>query len=466
MNPANHPESRSRFQRPSPKQRRLAIAGIAAVLLVAMIGFMIRRGESAKAPAKQNAGMPATQGMEGMAGMNVSESGSVRLSASQIRQFGVTFGTAEVRQLTAETRATGVVTFDETRIARVSPKFAGFAERLYVNFTGQPVRRGQPLLEIYSPELLAAQQELLLAGQLQRDIGRSAVPGVPGNTTDLVAAARRRLQLWDVSEGQINEILRSGRVRRTMTVFAPVSGVVVEKNIVQGQSTMAGEAIYTIADLANVWVEVQLREADAFAVRRGTSADIELAGLPGRILSGRVAYVYPTLDSVSRAVRARVVVANPGGILKPGMYATVRLVTPSRSTLTVSSAAVLRTGDRNVVFVDMGNGELMPHDVELGRSAGDYVEILSGVEAGQRVVTSAQFLLDSESNLGDVMRSMIGQMGAGDKAGNMKDMPGMNMSGRAEGDGAMNDKGADMRGESTMPGMKMPPSKGATAPKR
>lgn len=453
----------TRWASVSTRTRRITFVGAIGVLLVvAVILIVAKRRSVTSTTAGAMAGMPgmaSSQDMKGMAGMNVTEDGSVKLTADQIRKFGITYGTVEIRPLATETRTTGVITFDETRIAQVAPKFSGFADRLYVNFTGQPVRRGQPLLEIYSPELVAAQQELLLAGQLQRDIGRSPVPGVSGNSGDLLAAARRRLQLWDISDGQIDAILRTGRVRRTLTLFAPVSGVVVEKKVLQGQATMAGESLYTIADLSDVWVDVQLREADAAAVSPGSGAVIEVSGLPGRGFDGRVTYVYPTLDSVSRALRARVVVMNSGGILKPGMYATVRLLTPGRSALTVPNSAVLRTGERNVVFVDMGNGELMPHDVEIGRTATDYVEILSGLEVGQRVVTSAQFLLDSESNLGEVMKAMMGQMGAGDK-GNMGDMPGMNMP--PKGTSEMNDKGADVRGMQNMPGMKMPP----TAPKR
>ncbi|GAC1658957.1 MAG: efflux RND transporter periplasmic adaptor subunit [Gemmatimonadaceae bacterium] len=422
---------------PSGRARRLALAGTAGIVLVIGAGVVVatRHRDGQRTAAGGGAAVAGVRGMEGMGGMSVTQNGSVKLTAAQLGQFGVTFGTVERRPLTAQTRTTGVVTFDETRIAQVAPKFGGFAERLYVSATGQPVRRGQPLLEIYSPDLVSAQQELLLASQLEHDIGESAVPGVSGNTTDLLAASKRRFQLWDISQGQIDEILRTGRVRRTLMLFAPVSGVVVEKKVLQGQATTAGEALYTIADLSDVWVDVQLREADAAAVRAGSSADLEFTGLPGRSFKGRVAYVYPTVDSMSRAVRARVVVANTERVLKPGMYATVRLTTPSRSALTVPSAAVLRTGERNVVFVDMGNGELMPHDVEMGRAAGEYSEILTGLELGQRVVTSAQFLLDSESNLGDVMKAMIGQMGAGDKgnANGMKDtrgidMPGMKMS--------------------------------------
>lgn len=421
-----------RFTNMPVRTRRLLFGGAIVLALLVVIGFAIAfrnrdMNGSAAGSMVSTADMPATTSASGgMAGMNMASNGNVMLTPDQVRQFGITFGTVEMRPLTAETRTTGVVTFDETSIAQVAPKIGGFVEKLYVNSTGQVVRRGQPLLEIYSPELVAAQQELLLAGQLQRDIGRSAVPGVPGNSTDLVAAARRRLQLWDISDQQIDEILRAGRVRRTLTLYAPVSGVVVDKKVLQGQAITAGEALYTIANLNDVWVDVQLRETDAAAVRVGSGADLELTGLPGRMFKGRVAYVYPTLDSVSRAVRARVVVTNTGGVLKPGMYATVRLSTPGRTALTVPSSAILRTGERNVVFMDMGKGELMPMDVEVGRTAGDYTEILAGLEPSQRVVTSAQFLLDSESNLGEVMKAMLGQMGSGDKA-NMNDMPGMQM---------------------------------------
>jgi Cu(I)/Ag(I) efflux system membrane fusion protein len=364
-----------------------------------------------------------------MEGMSAPANGSAKLTASQVRQFGVTFGTADVRQLTATTRTTGVIAVDETRLVQVTPKFGGFVERLHVNATGQPVQRGQALLDVFSPELVAAQQELLLAGSLQQEIGRGGVPGVPGSSTDLVDAAKRRLRLWDITEAQIDEVIRTGRPRRTLTLYAPSSGVVIAKQVVQGQSITSGQLLYIIADLSAVWIDVQVRETDAAAIQTGTAADIQVTGLPGHALKGRVAYVYPTLDSTSRAIHARIEVANAGNLLKPGMYATLQLITPMRSALTVPNSAVLRTGDRSVVFVDMGGGNFMPRDVELGAVTSDYTEVLTGLEPGQRVVTSAQFLLDSESNLAEVMRSMIGQMNSGDvsKNQNMNDMPGMSM---------------------------------------
>lgn len=427
-----------RRRRPS----RIHVAVLVAALLVAMWFFRDawrpQNDVTGTRAAKQTAGMDGMQGMqemEGMAGMSMGADGSIALTADQLRTFGVTFGDADVRTMTNAVRAAGNVMVDETRIVQVAPRVGGFVERLYVNVTGQPVRRGQPLLELYSPELLAAQQELLLAARLQRSIGQSAVPGIPDNTTDLVAAAKRRFQLWDVSDAQVNEILRTGRTRRTMTLYAPASGVVTERTVVQGQSVMAGEKLMTIADLSRVWVEADLRGADVASVRAGTTADIEITGLASRSFTGRVEYVYPTLETDARTTRARIAVANASGLLKPGMYATVRLSTPSRTALTVPTSAVVRTGERAFVFVDLGGGKLKSQDVELGASTGDYTEVLAGVEPGQRVVTSAQFLLDSESNLGEVMKGMMG-MGGG-----MGDMQGMDMKGMDMKDA----KGVDMK---------------------
>lgn len=422
-----------------PRTKRLIIAGVSAFVAIVAVAVFAARRDGAASGARARGG-----GSDAMAGMNMSGGGAVTLTADQIRQFGITFATAEVRLLTTQVRTAGVVAFDETRIAQMAPKFGGFAERLYVDFTGKPVRRGEPLLEVYSPELVSAQQELLLAGRLQRDIGRSGIPGVPDGSTDLVEAARRRLRLWDISDAQIDEVLRSGSAQRTLTLYSPASGVVTEKRVVAGQSFQAGEQLYTIADVSGVWVDAEVRESEAASVQVGTAADLEFVGLPGRVFKGRVSYIYPTVQAESRTIRARITVGNTGNALKPGMYATVRLTTPRRRALAVPNAAILRAGDRNVVFVDMGAGQLMPHDVELGSSAGEFTEVLAGLEPGQRVVSSAQFLLDSESNLAEVMRAMMGSMGSGDKA--MKNMPGMD------------DKGADMRGMDMKgpPGVKTP----------
>src|SRR5438105_4471997 len=284
--------------------KTLGIVIAIAIALAISVGLIVQHYRSDAHASSATLGAQKST----MPGMNMSANGGARLTADQIRQFGVTFAPVEMRTLSAETRATGVVTTNETKLAQVASKIGGFVERLYVDATGQPVRRGQPMLELYSPDLVSAQQELLVASQLQRDIGRTTVPGVAGNNTDILEAAKRRLRLWDISDAQIEEVLRTGQVRRTLTLFAPAGGVVIEKKVVQGQSIAAGEQLYTIADLSDVWLDVQVREADVANVRPGSSADVELAGLPGREVKGRVAYVYPMLDSAARTARARVVV--------------------------------------------------------------------------------------------------------------------------------------------------------------
>lgn len=440
-------------------RRRAVIGGGLAVLAIvaAIIAWRVSQHPAAGSVATATSGASGSQGgggMAGMSGMNTSSDGTVHLTADQLRHFGVTFGGVEERTLENTVRTVGAVTVDETKLSEVTPRFGGYVERLYVDETGQRVRQGQPLMDVYSPELVAAEQELLVAAKLQHSIGASSVPGVPSASTDLVAAARRRFALWDISDAQVDEILRTGQVRRTLTLHAPASGVVLEKKVVRGQAIQPGEMLYRIANLGDVWIDVALREQDAGAIRVGSSAAVELASYPGRPIEGRVDYVYPTLDQAARTVRARVEIPNPAGRLKPGMYATVTLTTgSSRRALTVPTSAVLSTGERTLVFMDMGGGSLMPMDVVAGRTAGAYTEILSGLEPGQRVVTSAQYLVDSESNLAEVMRSMIGQMNTSDmkKGGDRKDVPGMN------------DKGADTKGME-MPGTRVPPA--PTAPRR
>ena len=414
-------------------------SAMAAVVLLIIAVWGIKSRTSSVSSANSAS---STQ-MSEMQGMNTAASGSISITPDQIRQFGITFGAVQVRPLANEVRTAGIVVVNETRLAKVTPKFSGYIEHLYANFEGQAVRRGQPLAAVFSPDLVAAEQELIVAGRLSRAVGGSSVPGVPGTSTDLVSAARERLRLWDVSETQIKEVLSTGRPTRTVNLLAPTSGVVLEKKIVQGQAIQAGEELFTIADLSDVWVEAQLREADAGRIAVGSSALLELASYPGRPFAGRVTYIAPTLAEQARTVKARITVPNPDGRLKPGMYATVTITSSAGSALTVPRSAVVQTGERALVFVDAGSGKLQAQPVVLGRTSSDYVEALSGVRAGQRVVTSAQFLLDSESNLAEVMKSMIGTRGAMDA-----------MPSPTEND--VNAKGADMR---NMPGMTAPPKR-------
>jgi Cu(I)/Ag(I) efflux system membrane fusion protein len=386
-------------------------AGLTAVVVVLGACGGEKRS-TASAPTTSRPGMPS---MPGMPGMPAASAGTVRLTSDQIRQFGVTFDTVKVRALVAPVRTTGTVMADETKLAAIALKIGGYVERLYVDQTGQRVQRGQPLVAMYSPDVVAAQEELLVAARLD---------STAGSASSLVDAGKRRLRAWGVSDEQIDRVLKTGTVEHAVTLVAPASGVVLDKKVVLGQAVQAGDILLSVADLSDVWVNAAIRESDATDVRVGSPATIEFSAYPGQSFGGRVGFIYPTVQGDARTVTARIVITNPDGLLKPGMYATVGLATPSRPVLSVPSSALLRTGDRTLAFVDMGGGSLMPHDVVVGRSAGELTEVESGLEPGQRVVTSAQYLLDSESNLADVMKSMIGQ--GGDMA-KMQDMPGMEM---------------------------------------
>jgi RND family efflux transporter MFP subunit len=263
---------------------------------------------------------------------------------------------------------------------------------------------------------------MILARGLEEKIGQSGVEGVAAGSFELLAQARRRLRYWDISEAQIERVLSTGQVQRTLTLHAPVSGIVMKKDVLKGQAVMPGDNLYMIADLSQVWVEAELFEADVALIEEGLPAAIEVAAFPGRTFEGTVEYVYPTLKENTRSMTARIALPNPGGRLKPGMYATVRLEKDLGRVLAVPRSAVLRTGESAVAFVDMGEGQLMPHELTLGMTGEENVEVLEGLRPGARVVTSAQYLLDSESNLAEVMRAMMAQMNLSDVE---MDMPGM-----------------------------------------
>lgn len=392
--------------------RRATWIAVAAVALFGAGAWWLLRPGSDRPDGPPPAGEVSMD--HGATAVEMGEEGTIRLTPDQIRTFGVTFGTVERRPIERTIRAVGLVALDETRVAVVAPKIGGWVEQLHVDFIGKPVSRGAPLLEIYSPELVSAQEELLLAASLESHVGASGVEGVAAGGRDLFDSARRRLRYWDISESQIDELLRTGRVRKTLTLHAPVSGVVLEKSVFEGQAIQPGETLYKIADLSEVWIEAEIFEADLALVHEGMGATVTFAGLPGLTYAGRVEYVYPTLEERSRSMRARIALPNPGGRIRPGMFATVVLEKALGETLTIPRSAVLRAGDKAVAFVDMGGGSLMPHELTLGLEGDEVVEVLAGVEPGARVVTSAQYLLDSESNLAEVMNAMMAQMGTAD----------------------------------------------------
>lgn len=326
--------------------------------------------------------------------------GEILLGGGSRELGGITTGVVQIRSLGSEIRAVGRVTFDETRFEDVTVKYAGYIGRLYVEATGEPVRRGQTLFTLYSPELWAAQQEYLAALESQRAAQATAAPD---RADYLVSAARQKLRLWDLSDAQIREIESTGKPVEQIAVPSPASGYVVEKDVVEGAAVQPGMRLYRLAGLDRVWVEAEVYESELPKVRMGQPAVVTLAYLPGAELRGRVSLIYPRIDPESRTGRVRLSIPNrigPGGpMLKPDMYADVVFQTQTRDALLVPEAAVLYTGPRRLVFVDLGGGRFEPREVRLGtRSEGSF-EVLAGLQAGDVVVTSGNFLLDAEARL-------------------------------------------------------------------
>ncbi|HEX2253438.1 MAG TPA: efflux RND transporter periplasmic adaptor subunit, partial [Thermoanaerobaculia bacterium] len=292
--------------------------------------------------------------------------------------------------------AVGKVVFDETRLTDVSVKYRGWIGQLHVDESGQAVRRGQPLFTLYSPELYAAQQDFLTALGSQRAARGTAAPE---RADYLVRAARERLRLWDLAPAQIDRLAATGEAVERIPILSPASGFVVEKNVVEGAAVEPGQKLFRIAGLDRVWVEAEVYESELPRVAVGQPAVVTFPYLPGKEFRGKVGFVYPYLDGASRTGRVRVELANPEGALKPDMYASVAIATTGGERLAVPESAVLHAGKRDFVFVDLGDGRLRPQRVETGMDDGEHVEIVSGLEIGDVVVTSGNFLVAAESRL-------------------------------------------------------------------
>jgi RND family efflux transporter MFP subunit len=336
-------------------------------------------------------------------------SGGIAIDPVTRQSMGVRTAPVAARDLSRSLRTVGLVAYDEARQYAVSSKIEGWIERLHVNQSGQQVRKGQPLLDIFSPDLVAAQQEFLLALESSQRLTPSSFPEIAAGGQRLLDAARSRLRYWDISEQQINQLEQTHQVSRTLTLYSPNSGIVTMKKALQGMRVMAGEELLQIADLSQVWVNAEVYEQDLPWVRVGQDARVELPYAPGRMLTGKVDYIYPYLDGETRTAKARIVFANPGLELKPDMYANVQITTTAlKGALAIPADAVLRSGTGTVVFVVLDDGKFDPRPVELGASGDDgYVQIRSGLAIGEEVVTSAQFMLDSESKLREAIQKMM-----------------------------------------------------------
>jgi Cu(I)/Ag(I) efflux system membrane fusion protein len=296
-------------------------------------------------------------------------------------------------------RASGRVEPDERRLYTIAPKFEGYVERLHVNVTGQAVGIGQPLFEAYSPELVSAQREYAIAAQgvtALKDAGNQAQTGMQ----QLAQSSLLRLKNWDISEEQIKALSSTGVTQRTLTFRSPVSGIVMEKKAVQGMRFMPGEMLYQVADLSRVWVVADVFEQDLGLVKNGAKANISINAYPEKTFAGTVTYVYPTLKAETRTVPVRVELANPGLLIKPGMFAQVALQVAAKAKgVTVPLSAVIDSGTRQIVLVQINEGRFEPREVKTGARSDTYIEVLSGVKEGEQVVVAANFLIDAESNL-------------------------------------------------------------------
>ena len=335
-------------------------------------------------------------------------SGAVQISPEKQQLIGVKIGTVEMKPLEKVIRTVGRVDYDEKRLATISPKIGGWIEDLYVDFTGKFVKQGDPLLTIYSPELVATQEEYLLALQAKKELKKSSFPEVAGSGDSLADSAKRRLKLWDITDEQIKILEESGQSKKTLTLYSPFTGFVLEKNAYRGMNVMPGVTLFKLADLSVVWLIADIYEYELPFVRLGQQASVQLSYLPGEAFTGKAIYIYPALDPNTRTAKVRFEFTNPYGKLKPEMYANVEIKIRLGQKLVVPEGAVIDTGLRQMVIIDKGSGYFEPREVKVGSKVDDYYEVTKGLKAGERVVTSANFLIDSESKLKEAMGGMAG----------------------------------------------------------
>ena len=472
--------------------RKSFAVGTVAIGVIAgvSIGFFIAHKVMGNKPGMQQmdmkgmsmeSTMPA-KGMESMSGMSAAPSGAVVVPAVTRQLIGVRSALVEVAVLGQEIRSVGTVGYDERGLTQVTLKTSGWVREVYVDSIGRPVRKGDPLFTLYSPDLLATQDEYLLAIKTQSQLTTSPLAEIKTNAASLVASTRERLRLWDVTDAQITALERRGKAEPVLTIYAPSSGIVLKREALPGKYVEPGTTLYEVADLSTVWISADIYESEVAAVKLDQPASVTFAAYPGETFRGSVAYLYPSLNTEARTVRVRMELPNPGLKLKPGMYGNVTLQTEAVKTLVVPKEAVLNTGLRQLVFLDRGEGAYEPYPVKLGRKNQDSVEVLEGLNEGDRIVTSANFLLDAESKLTSAssMQAMMGRIGMGDwqmrgaHEGKMEGMEGMgDMKGMPMGDmkgmegmdmGSM--KGMEgmqgMKGMENMPGMQMGEKKETT----
>ncbi len=366
-------------------------------------------------PAKDEMGMEYVPVYADEVDQAVDQGPIVTINPAIVQNMNVQTAIVERRDLNQEIRTVGYLEYDQERMVTVTTKYSGWVEKVYVNYVGEPVEKGQPLFEIYSPELVQTEQELLSAivyaskfDSTNTEAGRRA--------SALVGSARERLRYWDISSDQIDNLERTGEVFRTLQVVAPASGLVMKRMAgLEGMAVRPGMEMYHIADLRSIWLSAEVFEHQVALIDIGSEAEIELTYFPGEVFRGTVRFIEPEFSEATRTLRMKIEVPNPGRRFRAGMFGTVRFYpTAARQALVVPTQAVLRTGQRNLVIVDLGEGSFAPREVLLGHEGGGEVEVLEGLSEGDRIVTSSQFLIDSESSLQAAVQKMIAQRSTGE----------------------------------------------------
>ena len=347
-------------------------------------------------PGKATPAMPGT------------DPNTIVIAPERLQTIGVKFEPAARRVLEKVIRTVGRVEVDERRLARVNIKFHGWIEELHVSAVGDHVRKGQVLFTIYSPDLVATQEEYLLSLRSYKELGGSEFPEVARGAKDLLDATRRRFSLWDITDDHVRDLERTGQVLKTLPIHSPITGTVIQRKAFAGSHVDPGEELYTIADLSRIWVMADIYEYELPSIKIGQGADVTLSYDPKVALHGHVEFIYPTMDPKTRTAKVRFVLDNPNEKLKPDMYANVGLKVGMGTHLAIPRDAVLESGERQIVFIHRGGGKLEWRQVKLGARVEDWVEVTEGLSEGEHVVTSANFLIDSESQLRSAIDSMGG----------------------------------------------------------
>jgi len=356
--------------------------------------------------------------------------GEIYITPEKVQRIGVRSEEVKEMPLKKVIRTVAIVDYDERRLFTINTKIEGWIERLYVNATGRELKKGEHLLDIYSPDLVSTQEEYLLAFETKRRLGPGALPEAVDGAESMLDATKRRLHNWDISDDQIEALEKTKKPTKTLALHSPVEGIVIEKMAVQGMKVMPGEKLLGIANLSNVWLYANIYEYELSLVKAGQKARVTINAYPGETFYAIVSYIYPYMNTETRTAKVRLEMANPGFKLKPGMYANVELESViSPKAVAVPEDAVLDTGERQVVILDLGAGRFKVLDVKVGLKGEGYYQILSGLAPGWRVVTSANFLIDSESSFRSSAQTMLGmehgkpKEGMKDEGGRMKEKP-------------------------------------------